>query len=101
MFTFIPAGEGGPLPMGMRNPCSLECHTGVGRITLLVDQANPLYLFISIAGEPRRCVDLAPFHLAFADRREALEFLEQIRNSDFTADLVREEESLETGWDSL
>ncbi|HQH72721.1 MAG TPA: hypothetical protein PK360_11645 [bacterium] len=101
MFTFFPAGEGGPLPMGMRNPCVLEWDTRIGRITLLVDQANPLYLFISIDGEPRKCVDLAPFHLAFADRRETLEFLEKIRDSDFTADLIREEESLDTGWDAL
>lgn len=101
MFIYLPAGNGGPRPMGMKNPSSLECHTGVGPITLLVDQANPVYLFISIAGEPRKCVDLAPFHLAFADRREALDFLEEIRDSDFFTDLVRGEESFDSGWDAL
>ncbi|NPU99424.1 MAG: hypothetical protein HPY51_19720 [Candidatus Omnitrophica bacterium] len=101
MCQYFPADEDAPLATGLKNPCSLEWYTGIGRITLLVDQANPVYLFISIEGEPRKCVDLAPFHLTFADRQETLDFLEQLRDSEFMSEILQEEESMQNGWDAL
>ncbi len=87
--------------LNLKNLCVLDCETEVGTISLMLDQKKPYYLFISIEGELRKCVDLKESCLTFHDESEVMQFLEEISDSNFMDELIEIETNLDEGWKEL
>jgi hypothetical protein len=85
----------------LRNACSLEVETEVGPIKLVVDKDQPMFLFIEIEGEMRRCYDLRNYDLNFLSNKEVLAFLQKVRESEFFARIVDDEQDLNEEWADL
>ncbi len=96
-FTFLSNAGFQPL----REPCQLDCVLDGDAVTLILDRADPRYLFLCIEGEVRRAYDLSSYSLAFSSRREAVSFLESLRDSEFFQNLMQEERDMNREWDAL
>lgn len=85
----------------LQNPHSLTCKTNVGPIRLTLDRDKPIFLFVEIDGEFRRCYDLRKYQLQFQTEDEVEQFLKKIRDSDFFNTIVEEELDMNQEWEDL
>ncbi|RJP26027.1 MAG: hypothetical protein C4527_16070 [Candidatus Omnitrophota bacterium] len=91
----------GDFYLDLRHLCILDCKTEVGTISLILDQKQPHYLFVSIDEELRKCYSLLEFQMQFDNEKQVIEFLIQLVNSDFMDDLIAIEKNLDEGWAAL
>lgn len=98
-FEITPNGE--EKQFVLKKPCRLTCETSVGPINLILDQVRPIFLFIEIEGEMRRCYDLRSYSLSFETKAAVEDFLEKVRDSDFFQRIVEDETELNEEWAEL
>lgn len=98
-FEITPNGE--EKQFVLHKPCALACPTEVGPINLILDQDHPIFLFVEIDSEMRRCYDLRNYNLRFVHKNDVLDFLEKVRDSDFFTRMVEDEIELNEEWEEL
>ena len=99
-FLFFPRNQGDGFKV-LQDPCTLDCPGENETITLTIDRIQPDYLFISIGGELRRCVDLTEERLTFPSRKAAMRFLKKIGNSFDFQQMIQHEHQLNQAWENL
>lgn len=85
----------------LTNPCVLDVETPVGLVSLLMDVEHYQYLFVQIEGAWRKCIRLQGEDHRIGNEDEVWEFLNRFRNSDAFAELIAEEENINSGFDEL
>lgn len=85
----------------LTKPCVVDCNTEIGRITLILDRQYPLFLFVQIANEWRKCILLEPEIARFHDDMDVFDFLNRFQSTTAFNRLIDEEKSLDDGWEAL
>lgn len=85
----------------LKKPCSLLCDTAAGQINLIIDLEKPIFLFVEIEDEIRRCYDLKNYALQFESEKDAVYFLKNVQESRFFKKIVEDEIALNREWDAL
>lgn len=100
MFVNISSNDG-PVYIPLPSPCVLDCETDAGLISLILDRTFPQFLIVHINGEPRKCVGLSEYNLAFENDGEVKAFLKKVSESELMDEMIQEETRINEGWHSL
>lgn len=86
----------------LNNPCVLDVQTDVGLVSLMMDKEYAQYIFVSIEGELRKCIDISDFDsLKFDNDEQVFNYLQYFQDSYIFQELIDQEKEIEEGWQDL
>ncbi len=89
-------------PFLLRSPCVVDVETDAGLLSLMMDKEYPNYLFVSIDGELRKCVELSkkpPYPIE--NDEDVIDFLHSLEHSSIVQTIIEQETELDEGWEEL